>query len=951
MDSNKSTKIIQSNLNFSEYVKQFYSKKGEEKTHTRIASPDAGISGGAYYIPNDKMIEFREKYCNHVFVNRKEEYMTEIQLSEGPILVDIDERYDSSIQHRLHSKEDIERIVSLYLNELANLYDFDTETEIPIFIFEKPNINKTDTKYTKDGIHMIIGIHSDRIIQYMLRNKVLKNIGEILNHLPLKNPIDDILDDNVSRIVNPVPWQMYGSRKPGHEAYELKYYYIVKYCGKQKINNEDEDEDENEEIEYPWECDEKNVDYFDVIKNYELLSAHCTKHASFPLNDNIKREYEEIKTNRPKRSPISKFPSLKKKIQSISYSIDEIKNYEQLTSEIDRIFSEETKNYELRETHNYVMCLPESYYEPYNKWIRVGWALRNTNEKLFLTWVLFSSKSEKFSYDKIPEFYDMWCSFDMRNSDGLTKRSIMYWAKSDATNKYNDVYKKTVDYYINKTLSCEFKNISGFPETTIVDLTTVLYQMCKGQFVCASIRNNIWYEFNGHKWSECDSGISLRKIISNEMHTKYSERINTLNDKKMVQEEDNQSIKKDKSASNQNGPNFRASDICLKLRNPTMKSNIMKEAQEQFYDKEFIKNIDSKPYLLCFNNGVIDFKEKKFRPGQPDDNITKSTNIDYIKLDRKKHAKIIKEIETFFEQLFPILNVRKTMWEHLASCLIGINFDQTFTIYNGCGSNGKSKLIELMTECLGDYKGVVPVTLITQQRGKIGGTSPEIANLQGIRLAVMQEPSKGDRIYEGPLKELTGDKAITARALYKDVVTFAPQFKLVTCTNVMPEIVSADDGTRRRFVKIDFISKFTDNPRNDNPDMPYQFKIDKRLDEKFKTWAPILMAMLVEIAFETEGMVSKCAEIEASTLNYCNSQDYISQFIPEKIKKVEGRKEKLKKSEVYETFKKWYGEQFGKNIPKGSELYDELTKKYGEYRDGWKNIEVIYENIDECEEE
>ena len=107
-----------------------------------------------------------------------------------------------------------------------------------------------------------------------------------------------------------------------------------------------------------------------------------------------------------------------------------------------------------------------------------------------------------------------------------------------------------------------------------------------------------------------------------------------------------------------------------------------------------------------------------------------------------------------------------------------------------------------------------------------------LLNGQGKRI---DKTSKGDRIYEGPLKELTGDKAITARALYKDVVTFAPQFKLVTCTNVMPEIVSADDGTRRRFVKIDFISKFTDNPQNNNPDMPYQFKIDKRLDEKFKT--------------------------------------------------------------------------------------------------------------------
>ena len=51
--------------------------------------------------------------------------------------------------------------------------------------------------------------------------------------------------------------------------------------------------------------------------------------------------------------------------------------------------------------------------------------------------------------------------------------------------------------------------------------------------------------------------------------------------------------------------------------------------------------------------------------------------------------------------------------------LIGTNENQTFNIYTGSGSNGKSKLVELMSKCLGDYKATVPITLVTQSRNSV----------------------------------------------------------------------------------------------------------------------------------------------------------------------------------------------------------------------------------------
>ena len=69
---------------------------------------------------------------------------------------------------------------------------------------------------------------------------------------------------------------------------------------------------------------------------------------------------------------------------------------------------------------------------------------------------------------------------------------------------------------------------------------------------------------------------------------------------------------------------------------------------------------------------------------------------------------------------------------------------------------------------MGDYKATVPVTLVTQKRNNIGGTSSEIVQLMGVRYAVMQEPTKGDKINEGIMKEIiTTDPPYGAKVTVK----------------------------------------------------------------------------------------------------------------------------------------------------------------------------------------
>ena len=973
IDSN-SNLSSQSSSDYLSYVSTFITQKGERFSHTRI--PDRSLSiGGAFMIPKSELSEFYKRYYQHVFVNKKQEYLTEKQQeSDGPCLVDFDFRYASEIEDRQHQKKHIVEMVSMYMDIINKLHDFgaldnvvnagnagnaDNDAEIPFYIFEKPAVNM-QADVTKDGIHMIIGMKMARAVQMLIREEALHELPEIWGDLPLTNAWDQVYDEGI--VKGHTNWQLYGSRKPNHKAYELKYVFVMT-----RQNGE-------------WHCREKRAVDFDLARDFCKLSAQYEGHCSFPVttmpsnadaqNPNIEllKRLEVIRASLThaqsaasrKRAATSGATSNGGGIvmhldcggdsgiggsqQRALWSIDEIKTPRDLRDAVDQmLLGLDVKEYELRETHEYVMTLPAQYYETYTQWLHVGFALNNTSPRLFLSWMLFSSQWSRFSFADIPKHLTMWRGFSY-NPSGLTNRSIRYWARRDALTKYNDVHDRSIDHYIEETIRTE--------QSTDFDLAMVLFHVFKERFVCASVSKNIWYEFINHRWSECDEGNTLRLLISRDVYRIYYNKLQLLMDELRKYETGSEQFVHIKKLTE------KITAINVKLKTTTYKNNIMREVKTLFYDKKFYDNLNANPYLLCFTNGVMDFKQKCFRDGQPDDNISKCTNTEYLKMDddangakggakgaKCTHSKEIAEITEFMEQLFPMENVRRYMWDHLASVLIGVNRDQTFNVYIGGGSNGKSKLVELMAMCLGDYKVSLPIALITQKRIGIGSTSSEIAQLVGVRYAVMQEPTKSDNtLNDGVLKEITGGDPVTARALYKDSITFVPQCKLAVCTNVMFNLEANDDGTKRRIKKIDFISKFCERPSKDDPDSPHQFMINKYLDERLREWAHVFMSMLVEKALQTGGVVKTCKEVEDSSNAYFESEDHISEFISDKVQPFEGGM--IRSGDLNETFKKWYRNQHDKDVPKPKELYAVMDKRYGKRGalKVWKNVCIVQDD-------
>lgn len=895
-------------------LQQFLSKhlpiEKKVYTHTRIGNKSLGVYGGVYDISVDDTAMFHKLYHQSVFVKKKFAFLTESQYKEaGVILIDLDLKYKSDVEVRQHTESHIMDIVNVYLKHIAELMKVKDKTEFPIWVLEKPHMNTSLPHITKDGIHIVIGIHMPRALQMILRERVLADIADVLDGLELENDIDNIVDISVTR---GGLWQMYGSRKPGHEAYELAYYYNAEY--------------ENNEWSALDIVDISQVNHLNLIG---AISARNNGHIVYEVSDKAFDEYTKRK-NSIKNKKVRKAPPTSgvNYYKSIDYS--KIKNKEQLV-ELQKNFLEglaTNRYHKLKETHQFTMILSSKYYDNYDDWLRVGFALHNTDLRLFLTWLSFSAQSEKFSFDNINSHWNIWQN--MRD-EGVTERSIMYWARECSPVEYQKIREGTIDYFCEECITHKTDHSTAL----------VLYNMYKGQYVCASIKHKTWFEFENHKWVEIDSGTTLREKISRGLMKTFSVKMGFIKDAfAHGATESNQTSVEQSAKQNKIGIIMQ---LLTKMGNVDGKNRIMREAQELFYDRNFMDKLDANPYLLHFKNGVFDFNERVFRNGRSDDYISLSTGHEYVAFNAKddEHVQYAKQINLFFEHVFVDKELRRYMWEHLASTLIGTNENETFNIYNGCGRNGKSKIVDFMSKVLGQLKGVVPISLVTRKRGESGKASPEIAALRGIRYAVMQEPSKNDKINEGQMKELTGGDTIQARALFKDPIEFKPQFKLVVCTNNLFDIESNDDGTWRRIRVCEFLSKFKKNPSTEAQDREFKGIHPSKLLAKFDEWLPIFTAMLVAVCLKKMGVVDDCELVLRASNKYRGSQDYLGKFFLEAIEKADDST-KLTLSHAYGAFGDWYTNMgYGRKVPKRPELRGQLEKKLGIYpKGGWRGYKL-----------
>jgi P4 family phage/plasmid primase-like protien len=925
--------------------------KDLEITHTEFSQ----FSSRKFHIPDEDHAEYLQLYFKDVIKPKKTHNLIERQFIEknkqaGPILIDIDFRFPAELTTRQYQKIHIDQLIEWYLTEIETLFEMDEDVHFPVIVQEKPSPRveiKETGNVVKDGIHLIIGIAIDRKYHQWLRTRIIGYAEKIWTDLKIINVggWEDVLDPAISNGVN--GWLMPFSKKRDDVShYVATQAYNVNY-----------DVDANEWIMHSLLDDSSKLDSF-MSQHYRLMSPRMTNRPKMSLlKDDMVEKLKQF-DSKPTAKPVTTTHVAEdsESFQIPLSAIRVIRNKEDmmlcLNTFLDNLSSSQ---YELREMFYYTMTLPETYYGPgsYSKWIKVGFALRSISVHLHIVWIAFSAQSSSFQYSDISNLCDMWAKFQHLPIGGVTKQSLMYWSKNDAGEKYAEVREKTLDYYLEQTIenitldqinNPRKKNAKGSSD---YDLATVLYQMKKGEYVACSIKSNEWFKFKNHRWSKNDSGTSLRNAISTDLRSLYHQKARTLSARAMTfKTPDGELNTEHEEYKLIMGRANKVLDIALSLGASKDKDNIMKEARELFYDPEFMEKLDQNKYLLCFSNGVIDFKEKVFRKGYPEDFISKSTNADYIPLNPEKTRADMEEIRNYMNQLFPIPELCAYMWDHLASILIGDTaLNQCLHYYTGIGQNGKSMLVKFVQTIMGDYAVELDVSFFTQERPRRGQSTPELFAIIGARFAVTAEPSEGEKLNEGPMKQLTsGTDKMSCRALYGQQVTFTPQVSSVIMANHFLDIKSRDHGTWRRIRVVEFMSLFTDDPVQGNKDKKYQFKKVDSFDEKFRQWAPTFMAMLVARAFETNGIVKVCDMVSASSNKYRKNQDFIAEFMDDQLEAVKGDMTKLlKKTELNVAFADWYKTTYGNKIfGKTQELHTAMDKQFGECKSGkgWAGVKI-----------
>jgi P4 family phage/plasmid primase-like protien len=966
--------------NLEHFIKDHIIPKDDPKelTHTELGR----TTRRRIHISHDSYSTFMKLYYQDVLKKETIHNLVERQpiqknQQDASIMcIDMDLQYLESCNERQYLKSHIEDVITIQLNLISDTFELDEDVPFIVAVLEKPSPRKVTkpngTALTKDGVHLMFCIRVDPVYHAYFRHKLIETVSimECWQNMPIinKNGFDDVFDSAISNGSN--GWLPPNSQKPDDSApYKITSAYMVNYDNDRRAWNQVCLVENPDQLPAFYAQHYKSL----FVRNMDLPKLSLEKESVTPFIEKFRDQYmKPVSSAAGTANPTSpnganintRLSGEGDEDYQISINtIRQIQNKEQLDALLAMFLDNlPTTHYKLKEAYDFAMSLPSSYYESgsYSKWIKVGFALRNTNIYLLIVWVAFSAQSSSFDYNHdIMSICDFWMKFIHHPQDGVTHLSLMYWSKTDAPDAYAKIHEQTVDFLIEQSimhLTIEQLTARGKAKcnSTDYDIATVVHHLKKGMHISCGIKTNLWYYFNGVYWIKDDSGTILRGSLSTEVRRLYMDKARKLGEKAFQIK----TPEGDVDTENEEHIVLKAranllSNIATRLGNCHDKDSIMRECRELFYDKDFEQKLDQNRYLLCFKNGVVDFKEKRFRKSLPEDYLSKCTQTDYRKLDEKVDAPVCEEIHDYFRKLFPIPELCQYMWNHLAAVIIGDTAKtQCLHYYTGEGQNGKSMLITLLELILGDYATQLDVSFFVNERPSRGKATPELVSLIGSRLAVTSEPSEGERLNEGPMKQLTsGTDKITYRGLFKDQESFIPQVHSVIMSNHYLPVKSRDHGTWRRIRVVKFVSLFTDKPVHDDPEKPYQFKREDGFDEKFKTWVQVFMAMLVEIAYVNQGALPICKIISDYSKEYQKGQDFITEFIEEKIMKG-GPNDRIKKTQISSLFTSWYQEMYSTKISgKTQELFSAIEKYFKvTYKDGYRGI-CIKRDVQEIPDE
>ena len=458
--------------------------------------------------------------------------------------------------------------------------------------------------------------------------------------------------------------------------------------------------------------------------------------------------------------------------------------------------------------------------------------------------------------------------------------------------------------------------------------------------------NKVWYIYSQkkHRWYSTmeQSKFSKYLSIAGDYFTQTGHLIN-----RKIESGGDSTLKKKADS---------AFDIGLKLKQTGYKQSVITELEGQVYwegNSPIEEMMDMNGHIIHFKNGVYDFNEDRFREGKPDDYCKLSTKNNYKPWI--EHSKDIQDgILDYLKKVFPDDGMRIYCLRIIANSLNGSKQEEVFYMLNGSGANSKSKYMSLIQYAIGEYYQILPVALLTQKRVASNTAQSSLVLMKGKRICVLQEPDQGSRINVGLMKELTGGDRITCRGLFKDPIEYKPFAKHFLTCNELPEISSDDGGTWRRIKVVEFISKFKEEFKIDDP-IHNRYKPDNEIEIKLEKWSEAFIAYLIYIYKQEIGKKDIPPSVLKATAIYRKQNDSVASYIDEKIVFIEEPREKgHDQHSIYLDYKIWVRDNNLRDDGKRNDFYKKLTEKLRLIKDTddvYKYITIRMNDDDEDDDE
>ena len=295
-------------------------------------------------------------------------------------------------------------------------------------------------------------------------------------------------------------------------------------------------------------------------------------------------------------------------------------------------------------------------------------------------------------------------------------------------------------------------------------------------------------------------------------------------------------------------------------------------------------DLDADAYLLNCRNGILDLRTGQLGAHDPGRLLTKMTGAAY---ESGPHGP---EFTKFLERIQPDQSMRDFLARLLGHSLDGTVTEHILPIFYGDGANGKSTLIEAVMRALGDYADAADPDLLRARTFDAHPTG--VADLFGLRLALLHESDAGHRLAEGTVKRLTGGDKLKARRMREDFWSFEPSHTFVMLTNHKPIVGGTDEAIWRRLRLVPFEVVIPPSER------------DEGLGSKLAAEVEAVLTWLIDgyRAWRNSGLAAP-QQVTEATSAYQAESDPLGRFIEERCLQLPNLH--VGSTELFTAYEKW----------------------------------------------